>query len=143
MTEQSLPVIKVVGISGSGKSTLVTCLRSLGYDARPVSQEHSDIPDLWQRFEKPFALIYLSVNLAEQFRRRPDRSRNYSDLLREQTRLAAAHDAADLRIDTSDLDEEQVCEIAAAFLNRIGVTPASEPLPPVRATGSASPPRDA
>ena len=48
-----LPLIKVVGISASGKSTLVKALRQRGYRARPVSQEHSNVPSLWQQFEEP------------------------------------------------------------------------------------------
>ncbi len=67
-----LPVIKVVGVSASGKSTLVKGLRAAGYDARPVSQEHSNVPDLWKQFDFPKVLIYLDVTLAMQEKRRPD-----------------------------------------------------------------------
>ena len=141
MVSQSLPIIKVVGISGSGKSTLVKCLRSRGYDARPVSQEHSDIPDLWQRFDRPFVLIHLSVSLSEQEVRRPGRTWKYSDLVQEQVRLSHAREAADLRIDTSNLAAQKVCELAVTFLQQIGVNHADAPLSPVRATGSATPDR--
>src|SRR4051794_16737319 len=67
-----LPIIKVVGISGSGKSTLVAALRAQGYDARPVSQEHSQVPNLWQQFERSTYLIYLYASLEVQQRRRQD-----------------------------------------------------------------------
>lgn len=132
------PLIKVVGISGSGKSTLVRCLREHGYDARPVSQEHSDIPDLWQHFERPYALIYLSVNVQAQKERRPHGDWTYLGLVQERNRLASALDAADIRIDTSRLSPEQVCEIAIRFLNQIGVTPSDHPLGPIQASGSAT-----
>src|SRR5262245_17548395 len=67
-----LPIIKVVGISGSGKSTLVRGLRAAGYDARPVSQEHSNVPTLWQQFERTTYLIYLYTSLGAQQRRRQE-----------------------------------------------------------------------
>ena len=134
-----LPILKVVGTSASGKSTLVACLRRLGYDARPVSQEHSEVPDLWQRFDKPYVLIFLQASLAAQRARRPGQQRDYSELVREQTRLANARDAADLRVDTSALDAKQVCEVVVTFLDKIGVKHADEPLAPVRATGSSKP----
>ncbi len=134
----TLPIIKVVGISGSGKSTLVDCLRTRGYDARPVSQEHSDIPDLWQRFDRPFALIYLSVSMSELLKRRPGRSWTYKEYVREENRLSVARDYADLRIDTSKLEPQQVCDIAATFLGQIGVACSSQSLPTIRKTGSAT-----
>ena len=136
-----LPVVKVVGTSASGKSTLVTCLRAHGYDARPVSQEHSEVPDLWQRFDRPYALIFLSADLRTQQKRRPDQAWTYSELVRERMRLANAREAADVRIDTSELNPERVCEIALTYLRQIGVGFTTEPLPPVRATGSAKPRR--
>ena len=138
MASQNLPVIKVVGTSGSGKSTLVACLRPRGFDARPVSQEHSDIHDLWQRFDRPFVLIHLSVSPAQQQARRPGRSWKYVDLLQEEMRLAHAREAADLRVDTSEFDAQHVCDLVVTFLHEIGVREADDPLGPVRATGSAT-----
>ena len=132
-----LPIVKVVGVSASGKSTLVKCLRMRGYDARPVSQEHSEVPDLWQRFDRPYALIHLSADIRAQKRRKPDQAWTYAELMREQMRLAHARNAADIRIDTSRLDPERVCEIAVTFLRKIGVRHADSALPSIRATGSA------
>ena len=138
MTSQDLPIIKVVGISGSGKSTLVACLRKRGYDARPVSQEHSDVPDLWRRFDYPFVLIYLAINLHAQKERRTNQTSKYVDLVREQNRLADAREHADLRIDTSSLNPKQVCALVITYLQTIGVHYAEQPLEPIRATGSAT-----
>lgn len=132
-----LPIVKVVGVSASGKSTLVQRLRQRGYDARPVSQEHSEVPDLWQRFDKPFVLIHLSADIHAQKRRKPDQKWTYAELAREQRRLAHAREAADIRIDTSGVEPERVCEIAVTLLRKIGVRHTDSPLPPVRATGSA------
>ncbi len=138
MTPSTTPLIKVVGISGSGKSTLVQRLRGLGYDARPVSQEHSELPDLWQHFEKPFALIYLSASVEAQRVRRPQGTWTRAGFMTEYNRLAASRAAADVRIDTSNLMPEQVCEIAVTLLGEIGVRPSDEPLEPILTTGSAT-----
>ena len=71
-SERPLPLIKVVGISAAGKSTLVQALRQLGYDAKPISQEHSYIPTLWRRFSLAHLLLYLDNDLVGQRRRRPE-----------------------------------------------------------------------
>ncbi|MFN8445259.1 MAG: hypothetical protein U0175_31010 [Caldilineaceae bacterium] len=133
-----LPIIKVVGVSGGGKSTLVKALRNAGYDARPVSQEHSNVPDLWKQFEFPKVLIFLDVSLAAQKERRPDNDWTEAARQEELQRLAHAISHSDLRIDTSQLAPAQVAQVALAFLNAQNISQAKEPLPPVKATGSAS-----
>lgn len=136
--EDRLPLIKVVGTSGSGKSTLVAGLRRLGYRARPVSQEHSDVPDLWQQFDRPFVLICLYADLAAQCRRRPGGAASQETARREDHRLANARQAADLRIDTSSLTPEQVLKLALVYLRHIRVAHTDSPLSPVPLTGSAT-----
>lgn len=136
--EDRLPLIKVVGASGSGKSTLVAGLRKLGYRARPVSQEHSDVPDLWQQFDRPFVVIYLYCDLATQRRRRPGSAVSPDTARIEEHRLAAARQAADLRIDSSSLTPEEVLKLAVVYLQHIRVAHAESPLGPVPLTGSAS-----
>lgn len=136
-----LPITKVVGVSASGKSTLVQGLRQAGYDARPVSQEHSHLPDLWQRFAQPRYLIVLDADLAAQQARRPDVSWSEENLAEERSRLAHAIAHADLHINTSSMTTEQVLAVAQAFLAHHHVAHAATPLPPVAATGSAQPPR--
>lgn len=136
--EERLPLIKVVGTSGSGKSTLVAGLRRLGYRARPVSQEHSDIPDLWQQFDRPFVVIYLYADLAAQRQRRPGTAINHDTARREEHRLAAARQAADLRIDTSSLRPDEVLTLAIVYLQHIKVAHSASPLGPIPLTGSAT-----
>jgi hypothetical protein len=136
-TEAALPLIKVVGVSASGKSTLVKALRQRGYRARPVSQEHSNVADLWQQFEEPTYLIYLDVDLATQQQRRPDVSWDKQWLLEEQARLRHAHGYANLKIDTSGLSADTVRTITLTFLKNERVRHAEQPLPPLKATGSA------
>ena len=137
MSELPLPLIKVVGISASGKSTLVAILRQAGYNARPVSQEHSYIPDLWDQFEHPFVLISLNVDIDAQRRRRPDVTWEHSAHHQERARLANAADHADLQVDTSQIPAEEVSKIVLTFLSRIKVRHQTEPLPPLSSTGSA------
>ena len=130
--------ILVMGVCGSGKSTLVAGLRRLGYNARPVSQEHSDIPDLWQQFDRPFVLIYLHADLTAQQARRPGSSAMSTTIRQEQRRLAHARRAADLRIDTSGLTPEEVLKLSIIFLDHVGVLHADHPLGPIPLTGSAT-----
>ncbi len=135
--EPPLPVIKVVGISASGKSTLVQELRNHGYDVRPVSQEHSNVPSLWRHFEKPQWLIFLDASLEVQQVRRPDVSWSIDWHWTEQLRLQQARDHADIVIDTSEMTPADVAALAILFLERNRVRHVSEPLPPLAATGGA------
>jgi len=134
---QDLPLIKIVGISASGKSTLVRALRNHGYRARPVSQEHSNVPSLWQEFDKPAILIHLDISLEAQQQRRPDVSWDKRTLREETTRLAMAQGNSDLKIDTSGLNAERVLAIALTFLEKEKIRHADHALPPLNATGSA------
>jgi RNase adaptor protein for sRNA GlmZ degradation len=130
----------VVGISGSGKSTLVRALRAAGYDARPVSQEHSKVPSLWQQFDRPLYLIYLHANVEDQQARRPDVTWSVAAHQEEVLRLSHAREHADLRIDTSALAAEGVYRVASTFLARQRVRRANHPLEALPATGSAARP---
>ncbi|MBW7883615.1 MAG: hypothetical protein H3C34_13445 [Caldilineaceae bacterium] len=132
-----LPLIKVVGVSASGKSTLVTALRAAGYNARPVSQEHSEVPELWKRFGFPRVLIYLDNNLEAQRERRPDVTWDEENLVNERHRLRDAQKNADLRINSAQLTAEQVLELVLAYLRSHNVRCASAPLAPLPRTGSA------
>lgn len=132
-----LPLIKVVGVSGSGKSTLVRGLRQAGYHARPISQEHSNIPDLWRQFEPPALLVYLNVTPAAQQARRPDVTWTEIAHRDEVQRLRHAWEHADLRIDTSDLSPASVLDLALTYLRKQRVRHAPGPLIDIPATGSA------
>ncbi|MEZ4733340.1 MAG: hypothetical protein R3E79_40105 [Caldilineaceae bacterium] len=137
MDEATLPLIKVVGVSGSGKSTLVQRLRHAGYNARPVSQEHSSIPDLWRQFDQPILLIYLEASLEAQRQRRPDVTWDARYLQTEWERLSHARDHANLKIDTSALPPETVWRIVEVFVKQQRIRHADHPLAPLKATGSA------
>ncbi len=138
-TERALPIIKVVGVSASGKSTLVAALRVAGYDARPVSQEHANVADLWRRPQPPKALIYLHVSLDAQRARRDDVSWSERAHADECLRLQHAREHADLVVDTSALAAATVLAIALAWLASHPVRHAASSLPPVGATGAPVP----
>lgn len=133
------PLIKVVGVSASGKSTLVAVLRELGYNARPVSQEHSDVAELWKQFGFPRILIYLDNELESQRSRRPDVEWDDANLALEHDRLRSARDNADLRINTATLAPDQVREVVVAFLEANRIRRAHSPLPPIPRTGGGKP----
>lgn len=133
------PLIKVVGVSAGGKSTLVAALRELGYNARPVSQEHSDVAELWKQFGFPRILIYLDNDLEGQRSRRPDVEWDEANLALEHNRLRSARDNADLRINTATLAPKQVREVVVAFLEANRIRRAQSPLPPIPRTGGGMP----
>jgi hypothetical protein len=135
-TTRPLPIIKVVGISAAGKSTLVASLRAAGYDARPVSQEHANVADLWRHFETPRALIYLDVTLEGQRARRTDVTWSEEARDSEVRKLAHARTHADLVINTTALSPAIVLTIVTAWLGAQKVRRANTPLPPIGATGA-------
>lgn len=106
----------VVGPSAAGKSTLVAALRERGYDARHVAQEHSYVPDMWQRIAKPDVLIYLDVGYEVACQRRRMLLWGLPQWEEERRRLAHARTHCDLYIPTDDLTPEEVLEQALGFL---------------------------
>jgi nicotinamide riboside kinase len=109
------PTIAVVGPCTSGKSTLVHALRELGYTARMPAQEHSYVPDMWQRMVQPDVLIYLDVSW-EVARTRRSISWGPERIADENERLAHARAHADLYLDTDPLTAAEVQQRVLAFL---------------------------
>ena len=106
--------VVVVGPCASGKTTLVDALRARGYDARVSAQEHSAVRELWKRGE-PDVLIALVASIdAVRDRRDASWPAWLHDVQEE--RLAPAQDAADLVVDTSNLEADEVAERVLAFL---------------------------
>ena len=129
-------IVKIVGVSAGGKSTLVSALRQLGYNARPVAQEHSEVPDMWRRIRPPNWLIFQDADLPAQGARRPDVNWSERWQRTELLRLAHARSHADLLIDTSSLTAASVLQQAVRFLGVHSVQPAPGPLTELPRTGS-------
>ncbi len=110
------PRIAVVGPCVSGKSELVSALRSAGYEARHVAQEHSYAPTMWQRISKPDVLVYLDVDFAAAKARRPHIDWGPERLEEQADRLAHAREHCDLYVDTSARSREEVREVVFRFL---------------------------
>ena len=108
-------LVGVVGPCGSGKSTLAAGLLQAGFRSRPIAQEHSYVPYMWQRITAPDVLIFLvaSFPVCTARRRLNWNEADYQEQLR---RLAHAREHADFLIETDDLNIQQVLEAAVAFL---------------------------
>ena len=107
--------IGVVGPCAAGKTTLIQRLRALGYQAKHIAQEHSYVPDMWQRLADPDILVYLDVSYPLTIQRRKlDWTINeYSE---EIHRLRHARKHAHLYINTDELSPEEVLARVLAFL---------------------------
>lgn len=117
--------IVIVGPCASGKSTLAGSLVQLGYHARVVGQEHSDIQRLWQRHD-PAMVIGLRASLETiRARRGRDWSRDLYD--RQQRRLQPAMAAAAIILDTECLSPIATLAAATAAIREAGI----RPTPPV------------
>jgi hypothetical protein len=112
------PLIAVVGPCASGKSSLVRRLKALGYNARSVAQDHSYVPDMWQRFTHPDCLIYLDAELSTIVRRRRF-SLGERYLATERYRLRHARQHCDLYLPTDDLTEKKVLDRVLDFLEEL------------------------
>jgi len=111
--------IKVVGPCASGKTMLATRLRSLGYDARSAAQDHSYVPDMWQRISPPDMLIYLDLTLETAHKRgRNSTGWNQAYLDEQHLRLRHAREHCDLYLPTDGLTEEEVLSRALSFVQQ-------------------------
>ena len=106
----------LVGPCAAGKSTLRAALTAAGYEVRHVAQEHSYVPDMWQRISRPDVLIYLDVDLPTIEARRPSFGGGEPWLAVQKQRLAHARAHADLYIDTVTTSADAVAAQALAFL---------------------------
>ena len=101
--------IKIVGPCASGKSTLAARLRALGYKASSAAQDHSYVPDMWQRVNPPDLLIYLDVTLETAWQRgRAGAGWNQDYLDEQHHRLRHARAYCDLYLPTDGLTEKEV-----------------------------------
>jgi deoxyadenosine/deoxycytidine kinase len=114
--EQKLRLV-VVGPCGTGKSALVEALRARGFNARSCAQEHSHVPDMWQRLSRPDLLIYLDAEaptISERLRRDDFTGRVLAE---QRQRLSHARQHCHLYIQTEGKTEAQVLTEVLRFLD--------------------------
>ncbi|MBA4385573.1 MAG: hypothetical protein C0410_12615 [Anaerolinea sp.] len=111
------PLIGIVGVCASGKSTLINELRLLGYHCRHIAQEHSYVPNMWQRLTNPDVLIYLSASYETTIARRKLNwtMREYQIQL---DRLIHAREQAHILIETDQLSTHEVVQTAIELIDR-------------------------
>lgn len=119
------PRVAFVGPCGAGKSTVVHRLRGLGVDARMPAQEHSGVADMWQKLLQPDFLIVLDAPNPVLRQRRPGIDLNDRVLAEERRRLAHAFAHANLILDTSQMDED---EVVRTILHWLATPPAAASL---------------
>lgn len=107
--------IGIVGPCAVGKSSLVRQLNNQGYQARQIVQEHSYVPDMWERISAPEVLIYLdgSYETCSRRRRLNWSEAEYQDQL---ARLAHAREHCDIYLTTDELTRVEVLERALSEL---------------------------
>ncbi len=119
---QKKDLIGLVGPCSAGKSTLIGRLNGLGYTCRHIAQEHSYVPDMWQRLVNPIVLIYLDVSYAVSMNRRP-LNLNRAEFDEQKNRLKHAFQNADLSIQTDKLTSDEVQNLVVKFLKKHNIQP--------------------
>jgi len=111
----SKPLVGIVGPCGSGKTTLTHSLEQHQIQVRHIAQEHSYVPDMWQRISHPNLLIYLEVSFENATKRRklnwtiPE----YEEQLH---RLRHAREHADLVLKTDQISPDEVLHAVLQFI---------------------------
>jgi deoxyadenosine/deoxycytidine kinase len=121
MSEDDPPSFRIalVGPCASGKSTLAKVLKVAGYQVKQPVQEHSYVPNMWQRLTSPDVLIYLDLDFENLQRRRPKNHGGPERLVAQHQLLTHAYEHCDLYVDTSDLTPVEIQEKVLAFLKKI------------------------
>ena len=107
--------IGLVGVCGSGKTTLTKKLEPYNFNVRQIAQEHSFVPNMWQRVSNPEVLIFLEASYATTLKRKPFhwKEQEYQEQLH---RLRHAREHADLMVTTDTLTPEEVLAAVLDFL---------------------------
>lgn len=111
--------IAVVGPCSSGKSTLTQSLKATGYEARHPAQEHSYVPNMWQRLTQPDLLIFLDVDYKNARLRRPHIDGGPERLVEQHHRLRHAREQCHYYLDTSGLSVGEVQTAVFNFLSTL------------------------
>ena len=115
-------LIGIVGPCSAGKSTLIRNLQRKGYICRHIAQEHSYVPQMWQKIVNPLVLIYLDVSYEVSIQRR---SLNLTtvEFDEQKKRLRHAYQNADISLFTDPLSPEEVFAEVLASLEDQDVQP--------------------
>ncbi|MBN1264557.1 MAG: hypothetical protein JXA25_03630 [Anaerolineales bacterium] len=114
------PVLIITGPCGSGKTTLVKDLAQHQIKARQVAQEHSFVPDMWQKLAHPDILIFLDASF-ETCKKRKQFDWTVEDYKEQKRRLRHARQHSNLYIQTDGKSPLEVLETVLEAL-RIGHT---------------------
>ncbi len=110
-------VVGIVGPCAAGKTTLVARLRKKGIEVRHIAQEHSYVPDMWQRLSKPDVLIFLDVSYKTSLERR---KLNWTEAEydEQQRRLGHARQNANIYFQTDEMTPDEVEVSILSFLDK-------------------------
>ena len=108
-------VIGIVGPCAAGKTTLTEELKSRGYHVKRIAQEHSYVPDMWNRTAYPDRLIYLDVSYGISKKRR-SLDWTIGEYQKQIHRLSHAREHADYYIDTDNLSQDDVLRLALNYI---------------------------
>lgn len=114
-------IIGVVGPCAAGKSTLIAGLIERGFQVKHIAQEHSIIPDMWQRLTKPDILIYLDVSYSAT-KQRQHINWTPEEYAEQQNRLRHARTNNNVYLRTDNLTPEEVLQHILTALRKIGHT---------------------
>lgn len=109
-------LIGIVGPCGAGKTTLANGLTALGYNARAIAQEHSYVPDMWQRLTRPDVLIFLQASRDTGAQRR-HMNWTEAEWQEQQHRLRHARQHAHFYLETDTFSIQEVLQQVLNFLD--------------------------
>jgi deoxyadenosine/deoxycytidine kinase len=113
-------IIGIVGPCAAGKTTLTSSLKALGFNVRHIAQEHSYVPNMWERITNPQLLIFLEVSYPVTLQRKKlDWTlKEFEEQLR---RLENARQNADLVIETDLYSPGEILEIVLNLIKEKGL----------------------
>jgi thymidylate kinase len=117
MSESNLK-IGLVGVCGAGKTTLITGLKPYYKNVRQIAQEHSYVPDMWQRLVKPDVLIFLQASYPITLQRKSF-TWTEKEYQAQKYRLRHAFKHADIHIDTDNISSDEILRIVLKYIEEL------------------------